>query len=135
MTIQAFVTATRLKLRFDTPQGQLPIEDLWDLPLTSTNPNKANLDALAIQLHGKLQTTSTVSFVNTPAKVDDTTQVKFDVVKHIIDTRMAENASAAQAAANKAKKQQLLQVLERKENAAIENLSADEIKNLINSLG
>jgi hypothetical protein len=31
-----FEQATRAKIRFSTPVGMLSVEDLWDLPLTST---------------------------------------------------------------------------------------------------
>ena len=46
---EIFMKATQKKLRFDSTQGLLTVEDLWDLPLTGTN-KKANLDDIAIGL-------------------------------------------------------------------------------------
>lgn len=128
-----FQQAARLKLRFESPLGLLNAEDLWDLPLSSAT-GKANLDDIARSLHRKLQSAEDVSFVSTEAKGDTLTQLKFDIVKHIIDVRLEENKTAADAQANKAKKQKLLEVLERKENAALEGMDADEIRKMIEGL-
>lgn len=76
--MEQFVKASRLALRFDTPKGLLTTEDLWNLPLTSHAPGKPNLDDIAVGLHNKLQTKNTVSFVNTPAKADESDQIAFE---------------------------------------------------------
>ena len=46
-----FEMATRKKIRFNSPQGDLSTEDLWDLPLSSKVNGKANLDDIAKDLH------------------------------------------------------------------------------------
>jgi len=128
-----FEQASRLQIRFESAKGLLTVEDLWHLPLTS-DTGKANLDDLARALHRKVQSTEDVSFVTTEPKTDATTQLAFDLVKHVIGVRLEENKAAEQARQNKARKQKLLDVLERKESAALENLSADEIRKLIEGL-
>lgn len=69
-TDEMFQQATRLKLRFSTSQGQLTVEDLWDIPLTSTR--NASLDSIAIDLHIQAKGASDiVSFVTPPnAQID-----------------------------------------------------------------
>ena len=66
-----FEQASRLKLRFTTARGSLSVEDLWDLPLTSTT-GKPNLDDIAKSLNRELRATSEeTSFVEpnaTPRK-------------------------------------------------------------------
>lgn len=128
-----FEKASRLQLRFDTPKGLLSVEDLWQLPLTS-NTGKANLDDIARELDAKVKNTSTVSFVNKPAKADETVQLGFDIVKRVIDVRLEERDAAATAEANKQKKQKLLAILEAKENEGLSQLSMEDLRAQINAL-
>lgn len=126
-----FEKASRLKLRFGTAAGQLSAEDLWDLPLSGRG---VNLDDIARDLHKKLQGSENISFVKSPATKESFDQLKFDIVKHVIDVRLAEDDKAETARINQGKKKQLLEVLARKESAAVEALSADEIRKMIESL-
>lgn len=130
-----FEQASREALRFDSPKGQLTVEDLWHLPLTSET-GKANLDTIGVTLQQELRATSeTVSLVK-PAPTGRTKvlQLKFDIVKHIIDVRVAERDAAAAAAERSAKKQKLMEVLARKEDQALETMSADDIRAAIAAL-
>lgn len=127
-----FQAASRLKLRFDTPKGQLTVEDLWDLPLTS-GAGKANLDDIAKSLHRQTKTDD-VSFVTPPAAKDASIALAFDIVKHIIGVRIAERDAAADAAARAAKKQQLLSLIASKESEALAGKSLDELRAMFESL-
>lgn len=129
-----FQQAARLKLRFITPIGNLTVEDLWDLPLTTTKANKASLDDVARSLHLQLQSNADISFVNTSTMTDPTVKLSFDIVKHIIDVRLAENAAEALKKANKERKQHLLGILVQKENESLSQLSMDELRAAINAL-
>lgn len=131
--MENFEQASRLQLRFDTAKGPLSAEDLWHLPLTSAT-GKVNLDDIARELDAKLKTTSTVSFVDKPAKPDLTTQLGFDIVKRVIDVRLEERDAAATAEANKQKKQKLLAILEAKENEGLSQLSMEDLRAQINAL-
>ena len=128
-----FEQAIRQKLRFTTSQGQLTVEDLWDLPLTSTT-NKANLDAIAVGLYAELNSNRNISFVNNGSTGDQTLQLKFDIVKHIIDVRKAENASAVEARARKDQKQRLLELINQKENESLAGKSIDELRKMVEGL-
>ena len=128
-----FEKATRLKLRFDTGKGQLTVEDLWDLPLTSTI-NKANLDEIARSLHKQLKNDDDVSFVDKDKKSDAIVQLKFDIVKHIIEVRLEENEKKAAARANSAKRQVLLQALVERENEDLKNKSPEELRAMLAEL-
>lgn len=128
-----FEQATREMVRFDTPVGQCTTEDLWTLPLTSKT-GRANLDEIAVGLHGKLQTIATMSFVTERKTDDNMNQLKFDVVKHIIDVRLEENKQATLMAANKEKKQQILSIITQKQNEQLAGSSLEELTALANSL-
>lgn len=127
-----FEQASRLKLRFDTPQGFLSIEDLWDLPLSSTKPGRANLDDIAIALHNKTKNES-ISFVNA-TKPDPGATLALDVVKRVIEVKMEENRVAAEARDRAVRKQKLLEVLARKEDASLEQSSEEDIRKMIDAL-
>lgn len=128
-----FEQATRNKLRFSSSKGILTVEDLWELPLTSAN-STANLDDIARGFYADLKDTSTISFVNKPAKADPETELSFNIVKHIIEVRLAENAAAAVARENKERKQRLLGIIEHKENEVLTSKSLDELRAIANSL-
>lgn len=128
-----FEKASRLKLRFDSPQGLLTVEDLWDLPLSSPS-KKANLDDIARGLFQKLQGTANISFVNRSQQADAGVQLGFDLVKHVIDVRMAENEAAATALANKQKKQRILAIIEHKENEALGATSIEDLRKMVEGL-
>lgn len=126
-----FITATRSKFRFASASGQLNTEDLWDLPLTGKG---ANLDDIARALHKMLKEYDGVSFVKTVVKTTAELQMKFDIVKHVIDVKVAER-DAHKAAEEKAEtKQKLMAKLAEKKDKALDELSADQIQAMIDSL-
>lgn len=127
-----FEKASRRKLRFQTPKGTLFVEDLWDLPLTAP-PGRASLDAIAIDLHHQTSV-APVSFVNAGAGGDDNAALAFEIVKHVIRVRQEEAAAAGAAKARADEKQRLLAILDRRETADLEQLSADDLRARIAAL-
>ncbi len=128
-----FDKGTRTKVRFDSPQGLLTLEDLWDLPLTS-NRSKANLDDIARGLYKQIKESDVASFVDDTKAADEVIQLKFELVKHVIDVKKAENAAVQQQRANAEKKQQILALIAQKENEQLAGQSLDELKTLAASL-
>lgn len=128
-----FEKASRLKLRFDTTKGQVTAEDLWDLPLTST-VGKANLDDVARALHKQLKSGDDVSFVDTAKKSDSIVQLKFDLVKYVIEVKLAENAARTQAAATADKKQRIMQILADRQDDSLKTASDDDLKKMLESM-
>lgn len=125
-----FEAAVRQKLRFDSKVGQLSVEDLWDLPLTSTT--KVNLDQIAIALNAQLKSTEE-SFVTGSAK-DATTQLRFDIVRHVITVRMRENSEKVEAVQKRQKREQLDELIARKQTGALESLSVEQLEAMRNAL-
>lgn len=123
-----FEQASRMKLRFETERGSLSAEDLWDLPLTSST-GRLNLDEIALDLHGQLKgAAEVVSFVDEAAKGDPVVQLRFDLVKHVIDVRKKENAEALAAKDRQATKQRLMAALERKRDNKFETMSEEDLQ-------
>ena len=113
--------ALRTKLRFSTTKGKLTTEDLFDLSLT-------DLNNLAIALDKKLSETPRKSFISdlTPDTQED--ELRFNIVKDIITLKLVERNAAQNAKVKAAEKAQLLEILHRKKNEALENLSVEEIE-------
>lgn len=116
-----FEKATRLRLRFETSRGNLNVEDLWKLPL-------AELDKLAISLNKQLKEASEESFIKAKSKNNVLLELRFDIVKHIIETLLSEDEERKKAADKKAKREQLLELIARKKNQELEGKSVEELE-------
>jgi hypothetical protein len=127
-----FEKAARLKLRFPSRVGALTAEQLWDLPIYAKKENAADLAGTARDLNARLRVNSNddLPFLDTGKKVDAELQLAFDIVKHIIETKKAEAETAAEAAANREKKQQLLSLIAVKETEELTGKSLDDLRKL-----
>jgi hypothetical protein len=119
--------ALRTKLRFSTTKGKLTTEDLFDLSLT-------DLNNLAIALDKKLSETPRKSFISDIAPDTQEDELRFNIVKDVITLKLAERNAAQNAKEKAAEKAQLLEILHRKKNEALENLSVAEIEAKLASL-
>lgn len=133
--VNYFLIATRLKARFPSSAGNLDIEDLWSLPLTSTT-GKANLNDIAKSLHNQLNESREPVFVESAraAPVDKKLEAAFNVVIEIIKIREAENKAAADARAKAEQKQKILTILAERSDQALTQKTDDELKALLASL-
>lgn len=128
-----FEVASREKLRFDTSKGFLTVENLWDLPLTSAV--KVSLDAVARQVNAELKAVTEESFVVTtsnPAKAS--LETKLEIVKYIIQVRLAENEARLASVKKAAEKEKLLSILDQKQDAELQDLSKEELLARIGNL-
>ena len=123
-----FEQASRLKLRFDTSLGKLTIEDLWDLPLSSRKG--ASLDNVAISLSNKVKDEVETSFVKKRDKANARLELKFNLVKHIIEVRLAEIDKAEQSAVAKTKRDAIDTILLEKEADALKGMSVEDLEKL-----
>lgn len=128
--MELFALATKKKYRFDTVKGQLTVEDLWDLPLTS-DTGKPNLDDIAKALYKEIKAgEDEISFVKTTANKNtayETAKNKLDIVKHIIDVKQAEAEAAQKAKVAKEKRQRILALLAQKEDEELTSKSREEL--------
>ncbi len=128
-----FEKATRIGLRFPSPKGALSVEDLWQLPLQSKSG--PDLDTIARTANSSLRAVSEESFVSTrtdPKK--PMYELQLEIVKHIIAVKQAENAEAAAKVDKAQKRAKLIEVLARKQDAALEQLSPEELAKQIDEL-
>lgn len=121
-----FELASIHRLRFPSAKGDLTTEDLWILPLTSGNG--FNLDNVARAVNSQLTAQAEESFVNStvnPAKTR--LELALEVVKHIIAIKLADQEAARTKAANLAQRDKLISILADKQDAALKDLTPDEL--------
>jgi hypothetical protein len=133
MDINLFEYATRSKLRFASAKGGLSSEELWDVPLRSSDG--FNLDAIAKAANRAFKDATEESFVSaakTPAHTR--LEMTLEVVKRIIEVKLYDEADAKKRAENKKEKEKLLQILAEKQDGKLSELSERELKKRIAEL-
>lgn len=122
-----FEKASRIKLRYSTNRGVLSVEDLWDLSLEQ-------LDPIAINLNKRLKESQTESFIKTRTKDTTELELKFNIVKHIIDVKLQEQEERIVAAEKKARRQKILDLMAKKQDAELESKSYEELAKELEAL-
>lgn len=126
--MHAFERATKSKLRFTTSQGRIfSVEDLWELPL-------ASLDDIAKGLHKALEDNTPVSFIGEKVKADTKQQLRFDVVKRVIEVRLADAKRAEKAAKTRERNQRIMELIAQKDDEALAGKSKKELKKLLSEV-
>ena len=121
-----FERAVREKTRFNF-KGNISVEELWDLSLT-------NLDTIYGNLETELEALPKKSLLSNNSNARDEIEFKKEIIKYIVETKKTEKEIATAERANSAKKQMLLEILEKKKNESYENMSVEELTALINNL-
>jgi len=127
-----FEQASKIALRFATTRGSITTEDLWIMPLTS--PCGFSLDDLAKVLHKEIKDSEVSSFVLKQDTKNEIATLKFDIVKHIIDTKLAEIDAQEKLVENKEKKERILSIIAEKQDESLKEKSVDELKKLVEDL-
>ena len=103
-----FEKASKLKLRFATAKGTATTEDLWDL-------NLDDLDKVAISLDEQINSTGK-SFIKTKTTANTTLDLKFEIVKHVIDVKQTEADERKIAKEKAAKRAKIMELMNQKES-------------------
>jgi hypothetical protein len=125
---ERFIQATRNKTRIATTRGILQVEDLWDLSLPS-------LDHIAVKLDEEIQKRGRKSFIGkTPQEAPELNDA-LEIVKHVIDTKIAE-AEAAKIKAQQTSQVSFLKgLLEKKKLSELEGMTTEQITAKLAELG
>lgn len=125
-----FQRATRNKLRFPTPTGNVSVERLWDykgakLPLLGDI-----ITSLAKDLD--ISTPSNLDFLksNAPRK-DWRKQLMFDVAKEVYLILQDEAEANANEKANKEHNEKILALIAKKQEDSLEAMTEDELRKML----
>lgn len=121
-----FMEASRLKLRVQTPQGPLSVEQLWDLSL-------AKLSVAIKEVNKSLKNNDgdELSFLDETKSVDPVAQLTFDILKEIYTTKKKEQDDAKNAASIKAHNEKIMQLIHEKQEGELKDKSIDELKAML----
>lgn len=130
-----FESATKQALRFESSAGRLTVEDVWQLPLTTKAKSRLSLDDLARQVYRELKEQDEESFVTVTSNPKKATlQLQLDIIKRVIEVRKEEAEQRKKRNDNAEQKKRVLEALQRKKDQALENMSAEDLENMLNSL-
>lgn len=124
---EVFIKATRKKFRFPSDKGELTVEQLWELPLTSRNG--FNLNSIAIGVNTELRSLTEESFVEVdPNPRRSQLRDMLEIVKYVIATRQAEAKAANEKVAKAALRENLREALAAKKTEQLNSLSVEELE-------
>lgn len=121
-----FETAFVEKVRFETRQGEISTEELYDLSLES-------LDKIAVMIDSQLEKT-TKSFITNKTASNKILELKLDILKHIIKIKLEAKDAAKIRAERQAKLAQLKALAATKANEQLASQSLEDIEKMISEL-
>ena len=120
--------AAKQSLRFTSKFGNINTEDLFKLDLEY-------LDEIAKDTNRKLKAHDEESFLKTTSSPLKTKlSLQLDILKDVIANNITAKEDAEARVVNKAKKQNLLELLDRAQNKELEDKSQEELEVLIAAL-
>lgn len=116
---ELFINATRNNYQFPF-RGMINVIDLWDLSLT-------NLDAVFKTLNAEIKKSEEESLLNTKSKEDEEISNKIEIVKYIVSVKLDEKKKREDAKKNAEMRQRLLEIKAKRQDAALENMSDEDL--------
>lgn len=121
-----FEIATKNKVRF-MHNGVLSVEDLWDLPLEA-------LDSVYKKLRREVKSTQEESLLAKRSADDKLTDLKIEIIKHIVITKQNDVDEASKALEKKQLRAKLLDIKAKKDEESLMNKTSEEIDQMLKEL-
>ena len=121
-----FEIATRRKYRFQF-NGSLTVEDLWDLFPES-------LDKIFKNLNAQRKQTQEESLLASKTKEDEDLMLKIEIVKYIVEVKLAEKEARAKAKEVKEQKQKIMAILDEKKDKALHDMTTEQLEAMLKGL-
>lgn len=116
---ELFINATRNNYQFPF-RGMINVIDLWDLSLT-------NLDSVFKTLNAEVKKSEEESLLNTKSREDEEISNKIEIVKYIVGVKLDEKKKREDAKKNAEMRQRLLEIKAKRQDAALENMSNEDL--------
>ena len=124
---ELFINATRNNYQFPF-RGMINVIDLWDLSLT-------NLDSVFKTLNAEVKKPEEESLLNTKSKEDEEISNKIEIVKYIVSVKLDGKKKREDAKKNAEMRQRLLEIKAKRQDAALENMSDEDLDKALAELG
>ena len=124
--VNIFEVAIREKFRFPF-KGMISVEDLWDCSVS-------NLDSIFKTLNSQLKQVKEESLLDTKTQQDKELDMKIEIIKYIVKVKQEEENLRLKSKEQREKKQKIMEILSVKQDTALQNMSEDELKKMLNEL-
>ena len=121
-----FETATRKKYLFNY-KGQITVIDLWDLSIKE-------LDGIFKSLNKQLKSVTEESLLDVTTSEDIELKEKIEIIKYIVLVKRVEEGKKLLEKEVKEKKQKILEIMSKKKDDTLQNMSLEELEKMLNSL-
>lgn len=125
-TAELFIEATKKNYQFPF-RGMINVIDLWELPVTS-------LDLVFKSLNADYKKSEEESLLSAQTKESEELSEKIEIVKYIVNEKLAEKKAKEDAKKNREMKQRLLEIKAKRQDAALEGLSDAELDKMIQAM-
>lgn len=121
--VNLFEVATRENYLFPF-KGMINVIDLWNLSLT-------NLDSVFKTLNAEVKKSEEESLLNAKTKEDEELTNKIEIIKYIVNKKLAEKEARENEKKNKEKRQRILEIKAKRQDEALENMSDEDLDKLL----
>lgn len=125
-TAELFIEATKKNFQFPF-RGMINIIDLWELSVQ-------NLDLVFKSLNADYKKSEEESLLSVQTKESEELSEKIEIVKYIVNEKLAEKKAKEDAKKNREMKQRLLEIKAKRQDAALEGLSDAELDKMIQAM-
>lgn len=127
MTVaELFIEATKKNYQFPF-RGMINVIDLWELSVQ-------NLDLVFKSLNADYKKSEEESLLSVQTKESEELSEKIEIVKYIVNEKLAEKKAKEDAKKNREMKQRLLEIKAKRQDAALEGLSDAELDKMIQAM-
>lgn len=119
-----FTNATRKKYRFEY-KGLISVEDLWDLSVIELDKVYKGLRTKARLIEDE------DSLLTTKSTENKDLNEQIEIVRYIVSVKNAEAKEAVDAVERAQKRQRIMDIINKKQNEALENMSIDELAKML----
>ncbi len=124
--VNLFEVATRENYLFPF-KGMINVIDLWNLSLP-------NLDSVFKTLNAEVKKSEEESLLNAKTKEDEDLTNKIEIIKYIVNKKLAEKEARENEKKNKEKRQRILEIKAKRQDEALENMSDEDLDKLLADL-
>lgn len=123
---ELFIEATKKNYQFPF-RGMINVIDLWELSVQS-------LDLVFKSLNADYKKSEEESLLSAQTKESEELSEKIEIVKYIVNEKLAEKKAKEDAKKNREMKQRLLEIKAKRQDAALEGLSDAELDKMIQAM-
>jgi len=123
---ELFIEATKKNYQFPF-RGMINVIDLWELSVQ-------NLDLVFKSLNADYKKSEEESLLSAQTKESEELSEKIEIVKYIVNEKLAEKKAKEDAKKNREMKQRLLEIKAKRQDAALEGLSDAELDKMIQAM-